>query len=113
MAAEFDDKVTDLLVQRLSVRERFFYCGKAEALSLALQQGTATKHECKQEIFIFLFEIINPKILTLEVEVANALSLRDNESGNILDGLFYLFKAEINGNLVKECMYSTLSCRKF
>lgn len=102
LAADFDDKVIDLLVPRLSVRTRLFYCEKLQKLSQAEKNGTSTKYQCRQEMAHFLCEIANPADSQLEIEVMNALNLIGDEKGNVLDGLFYLFGGALGKDSMKE-----------
>ena len=102
LTTEFDDKVINLLVQRLSGRTRLFYCGKAQELSRALQNGTSTKYMYNQEMVHFMREVMDPEAYYLETEVVNALSLIGNEKENVVDGLVYLFKGNINSDLMKQ-----------
>ncbi|MFS0753464.1 hypothetical protein ABC383_02040 [Noviherbaspirillum sp. 1P10PC] len=47
-------------------------------------------------------EVMDPEAYYLETEVVNALSLIGNEKENVVDGLVYLFKGNINSDLMKQ-----------
>lgn len=100
--AQFDDKVIDLLVQRLSERTRLFYRRKTTELNQAVNNGTFTKYRYNQEMAHFLRDVMDPGAYYLESEVTNALSLIGNEEGDVVDRLFYLFKRDTSSDLRKE-----------
>jgi hypothetical protein len=119
LGADFDDKVKNLLIQKLSVRNRSLYCGQAEKMNQSVQNGTFTKEQCNQEMVNFLKEMKDPTGYSLQTEVMNALSLIGNEKGNVVDGLFYLFKGKIRGesvekmNLFEQVLEEVLDNKKF
>ena len=99
LAAEFDEKLTGQLAQKLSTRMRQFYCDKAESLKRAFQNGNLTRFQFDQEMVHFLREVVDPVAYSPEIEVENALRLIGDKEEDVVDGLFYLFRGELRSDL--------------
>lgn len=120
---DFDEKVNTLLAQKLNENTRSLYFEKEKELKQSFQNGFYTRDRCNQEMVYFLKEINphkgfsleceavltsfiddikNQKNNSLEKEVMAALTLIEDEKGNVTDGLFYLFNGEIKGECKKK-----------
>lgn len=98
LATEFDEKLTNLLAQKLRPGVRLLYCEKAQKLTNAVQNGTATKFQRSQEMLHFLRDVSAKKVSSPHTEVMNAFHLIRIEQEDVFDGLFYLFNGKLDSN---------------